>query len=162
MYSFSWTEIAQEIATLRKEAQAFKAVRTALRSNTQNTVAAKIVFQKVLRFPLEIFACFNDQQVFNADIKNLLCMTDMWRSRSPPTPLDFDSIMDGSFDLNGAPSLTADTVASSSGSDSSSSLSFAKLPNGRLNRNGNIPLGEGLKDQRALTLKDNLELFVSG
>ena len=70
--------------------------------------------------------------------------------------------MDGSFDLNGAPSLTADTVASSSGSDSSSSLSFAKLPNGRLNRNGNIPLGEGLKDQRALTLKDNLELFVSG
>jgi ubiquitin-like 1-activating enzyme E1 B len=99
--------------------------------------------------------------VFNADIKNLLSMADMWRSRSPPTPLDFDSIMDGSFDLNGAPSLTADAVASGSGSDHSSSSSFAKLPNGQLNGNGDIPVGEGLKDQRALTLKDNLELFVS-
>jgi hypothetical protein len=57
MHSFSWTEIAQEIATLRKEAQAFKTVRTALRSNTQKVVAAKIVFQKVLPLPisLEIF-----------------------------------------------------------------------------------------------------------
>jgi ubiquitin-like 1-activating enzyme E1 B len=88
-------------------------------------------------------------------------MTDMWRSRSPPTPLDFDSIMDGSFDLNGAPSLTENAVASGNGSDRSSSSSFAKLPNGQLNGNGNIPLGEGLKDQRALTLKDNLELLVS-
>ena len=77
----------------------------------------------------------------------------MWRSRSPPIPLDFDSIMDGSFDLNGG---LANAVASGSGSDRSS-----KLPNGQLNGNGNIPLGEGLKDQRALTLKDNLELFVS-
>lgn len=65
MHSFSWTEIAQEIATLRKEAQAFKAVRTALRSNTQNAVAAKIVFQKVLPPVLSKsftqFACFNYQ-----------------------------------------------------------------------------------------------------
>ena len=97
--------------------------------------------------------------MFNADIKNLLSMADMWRSRSPPTPLDFDSIMDGSFDLNGA-SLTADAVTSGSSSDRSSSSSFAKLPNGQLNGKGNIPLSEGLKDQRALTLKDNLELFV--
>ena len=92
--------------------------------------------------------------MFNADIKNLLSMADMWRSRSPPTPLDFDSIMEGSFDLNGARSLTADAVASGSGSgsDRNSSSNSAKLPNG----NGDI-----LKDQRALTLKDNLELFVS-
>jgi ubiquitin-like 1-activating enzyme E1 B len=99
--------------------------------------------------------------VFNADIKNLLSMADMWRSRSPPTPLDFDSIMDGSFDLKSVPSLTANAVASGNGSDRSSNPSFAKLPNGQLNGNGNIGLGEGLKDQRALTLKDNLELFVS-
>ena len=85
----------------------------------------------------------------------------MWRSRSPPTPLDFDSIMDGSFDLNGVPSLTANPIASGSGSDRSSSSSLAKLPNGQLNGNGNIGLGEGLKDQRALTLRDNLELFIS-
>ena len=57
MHSFSWTEIAQEIATLRKEAQAFKAVRTALRSNTQSTVAAKIVFQKVI--PLSFSRLFS-------------------------------------------------------------------------------------------------------
>ena len=83
----------------------------------------------------------------------------MWRSRSPPIPLDFDSIVDGSFDSNDALSLTANAVAS--GSSGSSSDRSSKLPNGQLNGNGNIPLGEGLKDQRALTLKDNLELFVS-
>jgi len=85
----------------------------------------------------------------------------MWRSRSPPTPLDFDSIMDGSFNLNGAKSSTANAVASGSGSGRRSNSSPAKLPNGQVNGNGSIPLGEGLKDQRALTLKDNLELFVS-
>ena len=82
----------------------------------------------------------------------------MWRSRSPPTPLDFDSIMDGSFDLKGVSSVTANAVASGSGSGPSSSSS-AKLPNGQ--GNGSISRGGGLKDQRALTLKDNLELFVS-
>jgi ubiquitin-like 1-activating enzyme E1 B len=85
----------------------------------------------------------------------------MWRSRSPPTPLDFDSIMDGSFDLNGADSLDTNAVASGSGSGRSSSSSSGNLPNGQLNGNGNVPPSEGLKDQRALTLKDNLELFVS-
>ena len=53
MLSSFWAEIAQEIATLRKEAQAFKAVRTALRSHTHNVDAAKVVFQKVL-LPVEI------------------------------------------------------------------------------------------------------------
>ena len=85
----------------------------------------------------------------------------MWRSRSPPTPLDFDSIMNNSFDLNGTDSPTTNAIASGSGSDRSSNSSSAKLPNGQVNGNGNISLGEGLKDQRALTLKDNLELFVS-
>ena len=37
---------AQEIATLRKEAQAFKSVRAALRSAT-DTDAARLIFQKV-------------------------------------------------------------------------------------------------------------------
>ena len=84
----------------------------------------------------------------------------MWRSRSPPTPLDFDSIMNGSFHLNGVGFSTANTVASGSGSRYTISSSV-KLPNGQVNGNGSIPLGEGLKDQRALTLKENLELFVS-
>jgi hypothetical protein len=51
LYFFS----AQEIATLRKEAQAFKAVRDALRSSDSTVDAAKLVFQKVLPpiFPLK-------------------------------------------------------------------------------------------------------------
>lgn len=42
--------IAQEIATLRREAQAFKVVRAALRTphvDGQGSSAAKIVFEKV-------------------------------------------------------------------------------------------------------------------
>ncbi|KAF8154730.1 hypothetical protein B0H34DRAFT_717633 [Crassisporium funariophilum] len=145
-------ENAQEIATLRKEAQAFKAVRSALRSTTDSAQAAKLVFQKV----------------FNADIKNLLVMADMWRSRSPPTPLDFDAIEDGSFEVHGAESWSTSThgngnanaVASGSGNAHASS-STAKAVNGHANGNGNASHGQGLKDQRALTLKDNLDLFVS-
>lgn len=47
---FRISAIAQEIATLRKEAQAFKAVRAALRTpqaDGQETSAAKMVFEKV-------------------------------------------------------------------------------------------------------------------
>ena len=39
--------IAQEIATLRKEAQAFRRVRTALRSQNDNEEAARLAFEKV-------------------------------------------------------------------------------------------------------------------
>jgi ubiquitin-like 1-activating enzyme E1 B len=39
--------IAQEIATLRKEAQAFRRVRTALRSPGDDEEAAKLAFEKV-------------------------------------------------------------------------------------------------------------------
>ena len=41
---------AQEIATLRKEAQAFRRVRTALRSPNDNEEAAKLTFDKVCRW----------------------------------------------------------------------------------------------------------------
>ena len=47
---FRISVIAQEIATLRKEAQAFKAVRAALRTppvDGQGSSAAKMVFDKV-------------------------------------------------------------------------------------------------------------------
>lgn len=43
--------IAQEIAALRKEAQAFKRVRTALRSPTSDEEAAKLAFEKVCDHP---------------------------------------------------------------------------------------------------------------
>ncbi|PPQ88198.1 hypothetical protein CVT25_005163 [Psilocybe cyanescens] len=134
-------ENEQEIATLRKEAQAFKVVRDSLRdSNTTN--AAKLVFQKV----------------FNADIKNLLIMADMWKSRSPPTPLDYDSILDDTFE-SGKVNGTSTPNAVASGSGTSHSTSTPNNPtNGHANGTANA---SNLKDQRALTLKDNLNLFIS-
>ena len=89
-------------------------------------------------------------------------MADMWRSRAPPIPLDFDKIQEGSFPLlrpqqnglhhngsaaNGHPGETAGTKS------------------GEVKINGTTPSstagGAGLKDQRALSLQDNLDLFVS-
>ncbi|KAJ7087251.1 hypothetical protein B0H15DRAFT_843243 [Mycena belliarum] len=141
-------ENAQEIATLRREALAFQAVRKALRSSAASG-AAKLVFQKV----------------FDADIRNLLIMSDMWRARAPPVPLDFDAILDETFvlrpdepvsngKLNGV-SKPVNAVASgskapvngTSGNDVGSSAQPVA--------------GSGLKDQKQLSLKDNVLLFVS-
>ncbi|KAL0581299.1 E1 ubiquitin-activating protein uba2 [Marasmius crinis-equi] len=132
-------ENAQEIATLRKEALAFQAVRQALRSPNSKDSAAKMVFQKV----------------FDSDIRNLLVMADMWRSRTPPTPLDFDKILEGSFE----PPKTshAGTNSSANGQDQS-------IPNGQVNGKpipAVQPANASLKDQRTLSLRDNLLLFIS-
>ncbi|KAI0763975.1 hypothetical protein BD413DRAFT_606430 [Trametes elegans] len=137
-------ENAKEIAALRKEAQAFRAVRAALRSTAadgSSSSAAKMVFDKV----------------YHKDILNLLSMADMWRSRAPPTPLDFDAIRAGTFNL-ARPSQKGATASAAEGktngvkgsSGTEKSLNGASGPN-----------GAGLKDQRALSLQDNLELFVS-
>ncbi|KAF9653547.1 hypothetical protein BDM02DRAFT_3107460 [Thelephora ganbajun] len=127
-------ENAQEIATLRKEAQAFRRVRTALRSPNDNEEAAKLAFEKV----------------FHSDILNLLSMADMWKMRAPPVSLSFEGIKNGSFVLRGKPAN-------------------ATMPNGPVaavnGQNGHdastSSTGAGLKDQKALTLQDNLELFIS-
>ncbi|TFK24020.1 hypothetical protein FA15DRAFT_669985 [Coprinopsis marcescibilis] len=136
-------ENSQEIAALRKEATAFKAVRDALRSSeTQD--AAKMVFEKV----------------FNADIKNLLSMTDMWKSRSPPVPLPYDEILNGSFVVKKAQEPT--TAAPANGNAVAGS-SKAAAANGHVNGISASALSSSkstLKDQRTLTLKDNLDLFA--
>ncbi|KAF9810471.1 hypothetical protein IEO21_06901 [Rhodonia placenta] len=147
-------ENAQEIATLRKEALAFKAVRAALRTPHEDgsSSAARIVFQKV----------------FHSDILNLLSMADMWRSRAPPTPLDFDAIRAGTFAAERKGQAEAATNGNGSsnrhanGSDSqaSGSTSTEKMLNGVASSTGSHS-SAGLKDQRALSLQDNLELFVS-
>ncbi|KAI0084615.1 hypothetical protein BDY19DRAFT_898178 [Irpex rosettiformis] len=133
-------ENAQEIATLRKEAQAFKSVRAALRTpqSGSDVDAARLIFQKV----------------FNSDINNLLSMEDMWRTRAKPTPLDFAAITNGTFTLplplsqtNGAPTRPATNGNGATASTSSSGSSSRS--------------DAGLKDQRALTLQDNVELFVA-
>ncbi|KAH9923897.1 uncharacterized protein B0H18DRAFT_451862 [Fomitopsis serialis] len=139
-------ENAQEIATLRKEAQAFKAVRTALRMpevEGQGPSAAKMAFEKV----------------FHSDILNLLSMADMWRSRAPPTPLDFEGIRNGTFALN-KKAYVEDTTAQRSSKAVTMDNGSTSVPNGS-SSNGNGASTAGLKDQRALSLKDNLDLFVS-
>ncbi|KAI0693160.1 hypothetical protein BC835DRAFT_1508132 [Cytidiella melzeri] len=142
-------ENAQEIATLRKEAQAFKSVRAALRTTSStHSDAAKLVFHKV----------------FYSDISNLLSMEDMWRSRAKPTPLEFDGILDGTFTLsqafqqpNGAsPHAPVNGNVASSSASGSGSAATEKLLNGSSSSSA-----AGLKDQRMLTLRDNLELFIS-
>ncbi|KAF7792682.1 hypothetical protein EIP86_003780 [Pleurotus ostreatoroseus] len=138
-----------EIATLRKEALAFKAVRAALRSPSDDDNAAKIAFDKV----------------FRADILNLLSMADMWRTRAKPTPLDFEGIRDGTFKIekqtddtamNGQASSNGNHVKITPKAESSGSAATEKLLNGQASTSS-----AGLKDQRALSLQDNLELFVS-
>ncbi|PCH37086.1 hypothetical protein WOLCODRAFT_28912 [Wolfiporia cocos MD-104 SS10] len=145
-------ENAQEIATLRKEASAFKTVRTALRdAGAQGQAsAARTVFEKV----------------FHSDIVNLLSMGDMWRSRAPPTPLDFDAIRDGTFTItrdaqpNGAPAANGSSAdPPDEAAKANGSAGAEKMLNG--SANGESSSSAGLKDQRALSLQDNLELFVS-
>ncbi|KAI0674079.1 hypothetical protein C8Q78DRAFT_1012729 [Trametes maxima] len=148
-------ENAGEIAALRKEAQAFKAVRAALRSAqtgdgaSTSSSAAQMVFSKV----------------YHADILNLLSMADMWRSRAPPTPLDFDAIRAGSFVLaRPAPNGTASATKGRVNGTSSGSASAERSLNGG-GATSSTPATaagtSGLKDQRALSLQDNLELFIS-
>ncbi|KAG7439796.1 uncharacterized protein BT62DRAFT_976503 [Guyanagaster necrorhizus] len=117
-------ENAQEIATLREQAQAFMSVRKALRTPSKD--AAKMVFQKI----------------FKSDIRNLLAMSDMWRSRAPPIPLEFDAILDDTFVLRqNDPSNGQNRQASTS-----------RAANGH---------SSAIKDQRPLSLRDNVLLFVS-
>ncbi|KAH9950844.1 hypothetical protein B0H21DRAFT_863854, partial [Amylocystis lapponica] len=150
-------ENAQEIATLRKEALAFKTVRAALRTppkDKQVSSAAKMVF--------------------HSDILNLLSMADMWRSRAPPTPLAFDAIADGTFSLdakraevqsqNGRGHRKSAKVPVTkgnqgiSGASGSGSAGTEKTLNGT---SSSASSATGLKDQRSLSLHDNLDLFVA-
>jgi ubiquitin-like 1-activating enzyme E1 B len=122
-----------------------------------------MVFEKV--YPLSEGYCSNlgspVPKVFNADIKNLLIMADMWRSRSPPVPLNFDKIMNGSFVLR------PEQPEHANGTDSngaSGSKTFSQQPNGQAKGlpNGTAPAASAvLKDQRALSLRDSLSLFVA-
>ena len=98
-------------------------------------------------------------------------MSDMWRSRDPPVPLDFDDIRNGKFDLPSKLSKpktdgtsTTETAAKAnvsisngSSSRSSASTSTETLVNGSSSKQAS----SSLKDQRELTLRESLEMFVS-
>lgn len=96
-------------------------------------------------------------KIFDADIRNLLIMSDMWRSRAPPLPLDFDAILDGTFVLRqGISNGKADAPTVNGSGHNGSANGFKPAVN------GTAPLPpSGLKDQRELTLQDNVLLFVS-
>ncbi|KAH8109913.1 hypothetical protein DFH11DRAFT_840626 [Phellopilus nigrolimitatus] len=160
-------ENAQEIATLRKEAQAFTAVRKALRAahtlNGKTGSGANSLSASGSADPARL--AFN--KVFTSDINNLLSMSDMWKSRAPPTPLDFDKIADGTFVLGAGPSSAAPTPtpnpASSSGTAAKPANGSAAptATNGASGSASASNPASGLKDQRELTLQENLVLFVS-
>lgn len=124
-------DAAEEIQELRKEANANKALRSSLREEG----AAKRVFEKVKTLHLQMEAGVDPAirpQVYYTDIVRLLKMEDMWKHRKPPHTLSFDELHEASAQKPAA----AETST-----------------------NGAAP--QGIKDQRALSLTDSYELFVS-
>jgi ubiquitin-like 1-activating enzyme E1 B len=73
------TAPAEEIENLRQESQALKRIRGAMGSPN----FAQKVFQKV----------------FTNDINRLRSMEDMWKSRTPPTTLEYERLLDGAKSL---------------------------------------------------------------
>lgn len=65
---------ANEIKELRKESEALKAIRESIGSE---------------EFPQMLF-----DKVFKADIERLRSMEDMWKTRQPPEPLDYKTVME--------------------------------------------------------------------
>lgn len=63
----------EEIEELRKESEALKKIRESVGS----AAFPKLIFDKV----------------FKADIERLRSMEDMWKARSPPQPLDYETVM---------------------------------------------------------------------
>jgi len=61
--------VVEEIQNLKKEAQALREIKLAIGTPE----FFNLVFEKV----------------FNTDIKRLLSMSDMWKTKTPPTPLDY-------------------------------------------------------------------------
>lgn len=97
--------------------------------------------------------------MFKEDINRLLAMDDLWNKegRVKPTALDYEGIVDGSFampPLRSAPQAAAGPSANGTSNGSASSAVPAA--------NGPAANGDSaqLRDQRELSLKENLELFV--
>ena len=83
-------------------------------------------------------------------------MEDMWKTREKPTALDFDGIKDGAFTIakKGSP-ISADGVITNG---AGGSAAVEKQLNGGASA---ATSSATLKDQRALTLQDNLQLFIT-
>lgn len=94
-------------------------------------------------------------QVFSSDIKTLLSMDDMWKNRTPPTPLDFEKIANGSFNLRSY--NMPEPGPSKMRHDLKTGMTQSVMHNGTKDSTDL----SGLKDQRQLSLQENLVLFVS-
>jgi ubiquitin-like 1-activating enzyme E1 B len=81
-------------------------------------------------------------------------MADMWRSRAPPTPLDFEGIREGRFEIPPVKEAATAPAPAVNGNGS------AKMTNGDASTTAN-GTGTKLKDQQSLSLEENLAMFVS-
>lgn len=106
--------------------------------------------------------CATRSKIFSDDIKRLLSMSDMWKTRRPPVPLDYHAILAGTFSTQ-SPSPPPVT----NGSKETTVLGKRKAPPEKERGNGEQKseafeqqggLG-GLKDQKDLSLRDNTLLF---
>ncbi|EJD08525.1 uncharacterized protein FOMMEDRAFT_165082 [Fomitiporia mediterranea MF3/22] len=156
-------ENSEEIANLRKEAQAFALVRKALRTNSSpnGTASDGRDYSDKLKDPARL--AFD--KVFNSDVRNLLSMSDMWKTRTPPVPLDYDGIADGTFSLSAGSSSVPNGISEPNGS--ANNASPKPMVNGIAKTSDSTPtasssaLASSLKDQKELTLQESLVLFVS-
>ncbi|KAL8831600.1 MAG: hypothetical protein Q9191_000780 [Dirinaria sp. TL-2023a] len=73
------SENAKEIENLRREAQALKEIRNSMGSGD---------------FPRKVF-----EKVFTEDVDRLRTMDDMWKSRKPPQPLQFDQVAEAAAEI---------------------------------------------------------------
>ncbi|GAC97279.1 hypothetical protein PHSY_004864 [Pseudozyma hubeiensis SY62] len=136
-------EDAQEIDSLRKEAREMRDIRAAL------VEAAKQGDQQRVRSVVE--RIFN--KVYKNDIERLLGMEEMWTHRPvKPVPLVFQDAVNGvsaagseNAQPEGAPAIQADAGPSADAATKSQPPQNAST----------------LKDQRTLSLQDNVELFLS-
>ena len=99
-------------------------------------------------------------------------MADMWRNRAKPTPLVFDGIKDGSFSLEhksvggalqvngGSSRQPADAAVMNGATVGGSAATEMMLDTPSSSSASSSKVGTGLKDQRALTLQDNLHIFI--
>ncbi|KZO94585.1 hypothetical protein CALVIDRAFT_539034 [Calocera viscosa TUFC12733] len=127
-------ENPNEIAELRVEAAAF----TKIRSSLNSPKAPALVFDKI----------------YNADIKRLLGMEDMWKSRTQPVPLEYTAIRSGTFVI---------PERKKPGTQKAMNVVVNGHSNGKkaVNGSGTADSAGGLKDRKALSLEDNVELFAS-
>lgn len=96
--------------------------------------------------------------MFDSDIRNLLSMDQMWKSkdRVPPVPLDFDKIADGTFSLPDA-SQAESVNGSAKNKDGAEDIEA-----GNNDKHASTQQSQnGLKDQKKLSLQECLVLFVS-